>query len=184
MHDLSNPTTLVEVSPSNDNTPSYVDNAADYALSQLNERPHPNLSLFNFPSHPKFTSSSTTSPPKNASNNMSQLQCVVCQDELKSVVLLPCRHLCLCLECSITVTRKGKCPLCRSAIETALSVFIWLFIAMVPLPMIGKIHQQFCLFCSFSSIQILKHLLQFKSFRKVIQIFGLVVFVYCDSTQI
>lgn len=41
--------------------------------------------------------------------------CVICQEELVSIALLPCRHTCTCLEC---FTKIDKCPLCRSYIRS------------------------------------------------------------------
>jgi hypothetical protein len=48
--------------------------------------------------------------------------CVVCQEEKKSVLLLPCRHLCLCGACA----RRDEllqCPLCREDIAQRVDVF-------------------------------------------------------------
>ncbi|KAF4669411.1 hypothetical protein FOZ61_004174 [Perkinsus olseni] len=47
--------------------------------------------------------------------------CVVCQTELRTVVLMPCRHMCVCTRCS---ERLGsECPLCRDHIKERLKVF-------------------------------------------------------------
>ena len=48
--------------------------------------------------------------------------CVVCCSAEKSIVLLPCRHMCLCGPCS---EHEGMtaCPLCRRAIINRFSVF-------------------------------------------------------------
>ena len=48
--------------------------------------------------------------------------CVICQLEEKSILLLPCRHLCLCQKCS---RRKElqSCPLCREEIQDKMHVF-------------------------------------------------------------
>ncbi|KAF4655988.1 ATP-dependent RNA helicase dhx8 [Perkinsus chesapeaki] len=47
--------------------------------------------------------------------------CVVCQSELRTVVLMPCRHMCVCTGCS---ERLGsECPLCRDHIKERLKVF-------------------------------------------------------------
>jgi hypothetical protein len=40
--------------------------------------------------------------------------CVVCLEREREVVLHPCRHYCLCLECSSSLSR---CPMCRQRIE-------------------------------------------------------------------
>ena len=38
-------------------------------------------------------------------------QCVACMERDKSVLFMPCRHLCVCTECSKEVV---KCPVCTS----------------------------------------------------------------------
>ena len=48
--------------------------------------------------------------------------CVVCQDDTKSVLLLPCRHLCVCRTCSRR-PELDKCPMCRSRIEQKMDVY-------------------------------------------------------------
>ncbi len=48
--------------------------------------------------------------------------CVACHERDRSVVLLPCKHLSLCGECSDSV--KSKCPMCRERIESKLHVFV------------------------------------------------------------
>eukprot|EP01036_Dinobryon_divergens_P028935 gene28935-37957_t len=52
--------------------------------------------------------------------------CVICQDFEKSVVLLPCRHLCLCANCGneVLISKLSRCPLCRTKISRTLSVFL------------------------------------------------------------
>ena len=59
----------------------------------------------------------------NIESNVQRL-CVVCQDREKSVILMPCRHMCLCRECSNHSTL-NSCPKCRSIIARRISVFIW-----------------------------------------------------------
>jgi len=45
-------------------------------------------------------------------------ECVVCFDESKEVVLVPCGHYCLCGGCAHQVKETTKvCPLCRAKIE-------------------------------------------------------------------
>jgi hypothetical protein len=48
--------------------------------------------------------------------------CVICQEKEKSVVLLPCRHMCLCDTCSIHEYLQ-QCPLCRRPIAHKISVY-------------------------------------------------------------
>ncbi|CAN0025354.1 unnamed protein product, partial [Heterosigma akashiwo] len=49
--------------------------------------------------------------------------CVVCQHNVKTVLILPCRHLCLCQDCSGKGPLK-KCPVCRVHIESRIEAFI------------------------------------------------------------
>jgi hypothetical protein len=51
--------------------------------------------------------------------------CVVCQDRNKCVILLPCRHLCLCTQCSIIIKREhGKCPMCRQDARRTMKIYV------------------------------------------------------------
>lgn len=56
-------------------------------------------------------------------------KCVVCQDQLKTVLILPCRHMCLCVPCAerivqILPTYRRLCPLCRVRIEKVMNVYV------------------------------------------------------------
>jgi RING finger protein 26 len=51
-----------------------------------------------------------------------QRLCVICQEKEKGVVLLPCRHMCLCDACAKHDELK-QCPLCREKILHKISVF-------------------------------------------------------------
>jgi len=48
--------------------------------------------------------------------------CVICTEESKTVLLLPCRHLCVCRECSVR-SELTNCPLCRTYITEKIGVF-------------------------------------------------------------
>lgn len=55
--------------------------------------------------------------------------CVVCFQSAKNVVLLRCKHLCLCELCSGIITQtkpraQQGCPLCRKAIKKVLTIFV------------------------------------------------------------
>lgn len=47
--------------------------------------------------------------------------CKACRNRFASVVLLPCRHLCLCTECDAVAQ---YCPLCRSIRSSSVEVFL------------------------------------------------------------
>ncbi|CAH0485699.1 unnamed protein product [Peronospora farinosa] len=48
--------------------------------------------------------------------------CVICLSNEKSILCLPCRHLCLCKTCSYR-QEVTKCPICRLEIEEMLAVY-------------------------------------------------------------
>ncbi len=54
-------------------------------------------------------------------------ECVVCLSEQIQTVIVPCGHMCLCLECSEQLTPKKnnptKCPICRTAIMQIIQTF-------------------------------------------------------------
>lgn len=74
----------------------------------------------------RFRQNSTTpaliTPPKEG---FVDKMCVICVDQPKSVVLLPCRHFCLCDQCSQNLLRfyNRNCPLCRRPVEQTMRVY-------------------------------------------------------------
>lgn len=50
--------------------------------------------------------------------------CVVCHDHFKCVILLPCRHFCLCQSCVQVIQQTDpSCPLCRHYVIDSLKVY-------------------------------------------------------------
>uniref|UniRef100_A0A1Q3F942 Putative e3 ubiquitin ligase n=1 Tax=Culex tarsalis TaxID=7177 RepID=A0A1Q3F942_CULTA len=51
--------------------------------------------------------------------------CIICEDNEKSVVLVPCGHLCLCKRCANQLSHYDQyCPLCRMLIHRKVEVFV------------------------------------------------------------
>ncbi|XP_028410917.1 uncharacterized protein LOC114533575 [Dendronephthya gigantea] len=54
--------------------------------------------------------------------------CVICQDNFKNILLMPCRHVCLCRQCLQQIIeghiQLAQCPLCRTYIQSTMEVFI------------------------------------------------------------
>ena len=52
--------------------------------------------------------------------------CVVCLDEQKSVLIMPCRHLCLCEACAVQVMSAPlvRCPVCRGKVASIIATYI------------------------------------------------------------
>ena len=55
------------------------------------------------------------------SQNAQQL-CIICCELPKAVVLMPCRHMCLCETCG-HMEKITVCPMCRKQISQRISVF-------------------------------------------------------------
>lgn len=42
------------------------------------------------------------------------IECVICMSEIRDVIIMPCRHLCLCKMCAINLrVQSNNCPICR-----------------------------------------------------------------------
>lgn len=66
----------------------------------------------------------TSSSIKHEDSNL----CCICMEENKCVVLLPCKHLCVCEGCGLSSENKNKsqldrCPMCREKVNNTIKVF-------------------------------------------------------------
>jgi hypothetical protein len=50
------------------------------------------------------------------------IHCVVCHENQRDTVIVPCNHLCLCSACS-TVALLKECPMCRKKIEKLQKIY-------------------------------------------------------------
>ncbi|XP_012256278.2 peroxisome biogenesis factor 10 [Athalia rosae] len=61
-------------------------------------------------------------------NNDCKLQetelCIICFEKRRSMCLLPCRHLCLCITCTQSLSDPLRCPLCRQLTEDIMQVYL------------------------------------------------------------
>ena len=48
--------------------------------------------------------------------------CVVCEDAKKQVMILPCKHMCLCTSCA-DFDKIKECPMCRAKVEGSINVY-------------------------------------------------------------
>lgn len=54
-------------------------------------------------------------------------ECVVCQNKIANVVMLPCKHLKICTSCKerlLIDSNEFRCPYCRTTVESCIDVFI------------------------------------------------------------
>jgi len=59
--------------------------------------------------------------PGEAADQENGGKCVICWEEAKSVLFLPCKHLCSCKPCS---EKTEECPLCRGTIQEKTQVYV------------------------------------------------------------
>jgi len=51
-------------------------------------------------------------------------ECVICMDQRKSHIVVPCGHRCVCQACAARITEEGEtCPICRTAVTMILDVY-------------------------------------------------------------
>lgn len=58
-------------------------------------------------------------------NLLDEQKCIVCWTNPKEVIVFPCSHICLCIDCSAKINSDSKkCPVCRGNIEIIKPAFI------------------------------------------------------------
>lgn len=69
---------------------------------------------------------SLSSPlPQNKNLSNDDRCCVICQERLKCILLLPCRHVCMCSECNVRFQMyDNSCPICRNHIDDTMRIFV------------------------------------------------------------
>ncbi len=56
-------------------------------------------------------------------NNTNESTCVICLTDIRNVLLLPCRHLCLCESCAENLKfQSANCPICRVPFRALLQI--------------------------------------------------------------
>lgn len=56
-------------------------------------------------------------------NNRNESTCVICLTDIRNVLLLPCRHLCLCRSCAENLKfQSANCPICRIPFRALLQI--------------------------------------------------------------
>jgi hypothetical protein len=71
------------------------------------------------PSSPSASTKGNTTPVDNDAGSM----CCCCWELPKSVVLLPCRHMCVCEVCGLDERTMPTCPMCREQVMQRFKVF-------------------------------------------------------------
>lgn len=60
-------------------------------------------------------------PKTTVTTEITELQCIICLNNEKDCLLLPCKHVCVCTTC---VQHLKKCPVCREDIITAIDAYL------------------------------------------------------------
>lgn len=56
-------------------------------------------------------------------SSASRLPCIRCNNRDRQVLMIPCRHLCLCRKCAEKKENLGLCPLCNKKVADTMSIF-------------------------------------------------------------
>ena len=67
--------------------------------------------------------STVTYPLSGPNSHRILADCVICLSDSRSVMVYPCRHLCLCRDCASALTiQQPKCPICRNPAKFLLKI--------------------------------------------------------------
>lgn len=54
---------------------------------------------------------------------MSDVKCSICYENINNVILLPCKHFCVCKDCYLKMDEK-RCPNCKDHISKIIEIFL------------------------------------------------------------
>jgi hypothetical protein len=93
---------------------------------ELDQEPHPQMVEPTAPPAPVgMAEQPHPEPPRSRVYEQSnENACCICLEEPKSVLLMPCRHLCICQACSQGPPLLRSCPICRANVQERLSIFV------------------------------------------------------------
>jgi len=52
------------------------------------------------------------------------VECVVCMEDIPTHAFIPCGHRCVCEDCSETLVKAGKCPICQAPTTTCIRIYV------------------------------------------------------------
>lgn len=64
---------------------------------------------------------------KSLTTDNNNIVCSICQDKLPNILLMDCKHLCICEDCHIQMLSKSNiilCPICRTANSNTMKIYI------------------------------------------------------------
>ena len=52
-------------------------------------------------------------------------ECIICLSDKRDTIILPCRHMCLCVNCAIAIQNQTSrtCPVCRDSNNKNFKIF-------------------------------------------------------------
>jgi hypothetical protein len=115
--------TSTNTANSNTNSSSSASASGNSSINANNTNNNNDTDDSNIVSNPLAVSTSLPSKVKEDdkvdSHNIASDECVICLTEALQVILMPCRHMCVCTDCLLYIDR---CPVCRSTFDQHLVV--------------------------------------------------------------